>query len=102
MSDPALEIDTQRLGDQAGVLGGAFGHLSDAQTNLSRGLAEATQALGTIDDGGLHGAVRALQSAWSYDTSAVSHDVDTLVSALKGIAQAYDQADYQGAQSLSP
>ena len=97
----SLDVDTGRLSQEAGTLGGQRSSLSNASSGVTTGAATAMAALGTVNDDGLQSALRRLSDAWGYEIAAISTDVSVVAAVMSYLAQAYAQADGQGAASIN-
>lgn len=96
-----LDVDTGRLGQEAGTLGGQLSSLGEAGNGLTTGTATAMGALGTVNDDGLQGALQRLSAAWGYEIAAISSDVSVVSAVMNDLAQAYAQEDNQGAATIN-
>ena len=97
----SLYVDTGRLGQEAGTLGGQRSSLGDAGSGLTMGAATAMGALGTVNDGGLQAALQRLSDAWAYEVAAISTDISVVSAVMNDLAQAYAQEDSQGAATIN-
>jgi hypothetical protein len=95
-----LGVDTGRLGQEAGTLGNQVSALSQVPDEVSNASATATNSCGSVDDGGLRGALQNLSAAWGYEVAAIGSDLGSLSSIMSGLAQAYAQLDGQGATAV--
>jgi hypothetical protein len=97
----SLSVDAGRLGQEAGTLGSQVSPLGGAASEVTTGTASAMNALGSVNDDGLHSALQQLSGAWSYEITAISSDLSSLSEVMNGLAQAYAQLDSQGASAIS-
>jgi len=97
----SLDVDTERLGQEAGTLGGQVSPLGEASSDLTTGTATVMGALGSMNDDGLQGALQRLSDAWAYEVAAISSDVNVVSAVMNDLAQAYAQGDSQGAATIN-
>jgi hypothetical protein len=96
-----LNVDTGRLGQEAGTLGGQGSPLAQATDDLSTAVASALDNCGTVNDDGLRGALTRFGEAWGFEVAAIASDIAATSGVMSGLAQAYAQADSQGASALT-
>lgn len=97
---PDIEVDSQRLGQEAGALESRASDVASIRNSLEQGVATAANACGTMADGSLKHALQAFKAAWEFDIAAVNNDVQAVSTAMRSLSTLYDQADTQGAQDF--
>jgi hypothetical protein len=96
-----LSVDTGRLGQEAGTLGGQLSSLGQVRGELSSATGTAVNSCGSVTDDGLHGALQNLSEAWGYEIAAIGGDIGSLAQIMNGLAQAYSQLDGRGAAAVN-
>ncbi len=96
-----IDVDTGRLGQEAGTLGGQGPPLSQARDELASAAGTAIGSCGSVNDEGLRGALQGLSEAWGYEVAAIGSDISVTSSVMTALAQAYAQLDRQGATAIS-
>jgi hypothetical protein len=96
-----IDVDTGRLGQEAGALSTQTAPLSQVRDGLRHATATAMNSCGSVNDEGLHGALQRLGDAWEYEVAAIGSDIGASSSVMNALAQAYAQLDSQGAIAIN-
>jgi hypothetical protein len=96
-----IDVDTGRLGQEAGTLGTQGSPLSAVRDQVSTATATALGSCGSVNDDSLRGALKRLSDAWGYEVAAISNDIATTSGVMTALAQAYGQLDSQGATAIN-
>jgi len=95
-----IDVDTGRLGQEAGTLSGQPALLSQVREELGNAASLAMASCGSVSDEGLRGALQMLGTAWGYEVAAIGSDIGATSSVMSALAQAYAQLDSQGAAAI--
>lgn len=95
-----IDVDPGRLSQLAETLGSQGSGLSQAHDELSAASATVEGSCGSINDGGLSGAMQKLNGAWGYDIQAVASDTGVTAGVMATLARLYSEVDDEGAQAL--
>jgi hypothetical protein len=96
-----IDVDTGRLGQEAGTLSGQGPPLSHARDELGSAAGTAIGSCGSVNDEGLRSALQRLSEAWGYEVAAIGSDISATSSVMTALAQAYAQLDSQGATAIN-
>jgi hypothetical protein len=96
-----IDVDTGRLGHEAGTLSGQGSPLTQIRDALVSAAGTAIGSCGSVNDEGLRGALQRLSEAWGYEVAAVGSDISATSIVMTALAQAYTQLDSQGAIAIN-
>lgn len=96
-----IDVDTGRLGHEAGTLSGQNSPLTQIRDELRSAAGTAIGSCGSMNDEGLRGALQRLSEAWRYEVAAIGSDISATSSVMSALAQAYAQVDGQGTTAIN-
>ncbi|WUH93318.1 hypothetical protein OG900_26525 [Streptomyces sp. NBC_00433] len=95
-----IQVDPQRFAEQAEAVRTASTQLAHCGEDIKTVAASAAGRCGSIDDGGLRGALHGFGATWSFDTTGVGNDLRGLGSIMQTLAGLYAQANAAAEQAL--